>query len=61
MELSHDAGGLFAGLVLLDAPHIHQAAAFIDPLTAFFGGLYLASIGMITSPVMPNILRLNSV
>ena len=50
MELSHEAGALFAGLVLMDTPHVARAARAVEPLTALFGGMYLASLGMIMSP-----------
>merc|ERR1711988_1273334 len=47
LELSHEAGALFAGLVLMDTPHVARA---VEPLTSLFGGMYLASLGMIMSP-----------
>ena len=50
LELSHEAGALFAGLVLMDTPHVQRAAQAVEPLTALFGGMYLASLGMIMSP-----------
>jgi|MDSY01.1.fsa_nt_gb CPA2 family monovalent cation:H+ antiporter-2 len=50
LELSHEAGALFAGLVLMDTPHVARAARAVEPLTSLFGGMYLASLGMIMSP-----------
>lgn len=50
LELSHEAGALFAGLVLMDTPHVQKAAQAVEPLTSLFGGMYLASLGMIMSP-----------
>jgi Kef-type K+ transport system membrane component KefB len=50
LELSHEAGALFAGLVLMDTPHVKKAAVAVEPLTSLFGGMYLASLGMIMSP-----------
>uniref|UniRef100_A0A7S2HHK2 Cation/H+ exchanger transmembrane domain-containing protein n=1 Tax=Octactis speculum TaxID=3111310 RepID=A0A7S2HHK2_9STRA len=50
LELSHEAGALFAGLVLMDTPHVQRAAQAVEPLTSLFGGMYLASLGMIISP-----------
>eukprot|EP00615_Pteridomonas_danica_P012317 CAMPEP_0114354110 /NCGR_PEP_ID=MMETSP0101-20121206/19171_1 /TAXON_ID=38822 ORGANISM="Pteridomonas danica, Strain PT" /NCGR_SAMPLE_ID=MMETSP0101 /ASSEMBLY_ACC=CAM_ASM_000211 /LENGTH=568 /DNA_ID=CAMNT_0001495289 /DNA_START=471 /DNA_END=2177 /DNA_ORIENTATION=- len=50
LELSHEAGALFAGLVLMDTPHVQKAATAVEPLTSLFGGMYLASLGMIMSP-----------
>jgi len=50
LELSHEAGALFAGLVLMDTPHVQRAATAVEPLTSLFGGMYLASLGMIMSP-----------
>jgi len=49
-SLSHEAGALFAGLVLIGTPHVKQAAAAVKPLTSLFGGMYLASLGLIMSP-----------
>lgn len=34
----------------MDTPHVRTAAAAVEPLTALFGGMYLASLGMIMSP-----------
>lgn len=50
LELSHEAGALFAGLVLMDTPHVKRASQAVEPLTLLFGGMYLASLGMIMSP-----------
>ena len=49
-SLSHEAGALFAGLVLIGTPHVKQAAQAVKPLTSLFGGMYLASLGLIMSP-----------
>ena len=40
-SLSHEAGALFAGLVLIGTPHVKQAAAAVKPLTSLFGGMYV--------------------
>uniref|UniRef100_A0A7S2WDJ5 Cation/H+ exchanger transmembrane domain-containing protein n=1 Tax=Rhizochromulina marina TaxID=1034831 RepID=A0A7S2WDJ5_9STRA len=50
-DLSHEAGALIAGLVLVDSPHAQRTAQAIEPLASLFGGIYLASLGMIMSPV----------
>jgi len=43
-------GSFFFLKVLMDTPHVRTAAAAVEPLTALFGGMYLASLGMIMSP-----------
>ena len=34
LQLSHEAGALFAGLVLMDTPHVQRAAQAVEPLTS---------------------------
>lgn len=50
LRLSHEAGALFAGLVLVGTPHVDKAKRAVEPLTALFGGMYLASLGLVASP-----------
>ncbi|CAM9563884.1 unnamed protein product, partial [Phaeothamnion confervicola] len=50
LKLSHEAGALFAGLLMFDSPYASRAADSVEPLTDFFGGIYLASLGMIVNP-----------
>ena len=46
---SHEAGALFAGLVLVGTPHVDRAKAAVAPLAALFGGMYVASLGLVIS------------
>lgn len=50
LKLSHEAGALFAGLVLVGTPHVEKAKRAIEPLTSLFGGMYIASLGLVASP-----------
>ena len=50
LKLSHEAGALFAGLVLVGTPHVDRARRAVEPLTALFGGMYVASLGLVASP-----------
>ena len=50
MKLSHEAGALFAGLVLVGTPHVDRAKRAVAPLAALFGGMYVASLGLVVSP-----------
>ncbi|CAM9596913.1 unnamed protein product, partial [Pylaiella littoralis] len=50
LNLSHEAGALFAGLLMVDSPFAKKAHACMEPLTSLFGGMYLGSLGMIVSP-----------
>jgi len=50
LKLSHEAGALFAGLVLVGTPHVDRAKAAVAPLAALFGGMYVASLGLVISP-----------
>ena len=49
--LVHQAGALFAGLLMVDSPFAKKAHARMQPLTSLFGGMYLGSLGMIVNPV----------
>ncbi|KAH8048823.1 solute:proton antiporter [Aureococcus anophagefferens] len=50
LKLSHEAGALFAGLVLVGTPHVDKAKRAVSPLAALFGGMYVASLGLVASP-----------
>ena len=50
LKLSHEAGALFAGLVLVGTPHVDRAKRAVAPLAALFGGMYVASLGLVVSP-----------
>ncbi|CAB1121126.1 unnamed protein product [Ectocarpus sp. CCAP 1310/34] len=50
LDLSHEAGALFAGLLMVDSPFAQKAHARMQPLTSLFGGMYLGSLGMIVNP-----------
>ncbi|CAM9597399.1 unnamed protein product, partial [Scytosiphon promiscuus] len=50
LNLSHEAGALFAGLLMVDSPFAKKAHACMQPLTSLFGGMYLGSLGMIVNP-----------
>lgn len=50
LNLSHEAGALFAGLVLVGTPHVDKAQRAVEPLTSLFGGMYVASLGLVASP-----------
>lgn len=48
--ISPEAGALLAGLAINDPKTISVAMNAAQPLTSLFGGLYLASLGMLVSP-----------
>ncbi|KAJ8604826.1 hypothetical protein CTAYLR_001031 [Chrysophaeum taylorii] len=50
LKLSHEAGALFAGLVLVGTPRVDEARRAVEPLTSLFGGMYIASLGLVASP-----------
>lgn len=50
LQLSIEAGAVFAGIVLMKSPHVPKILASIQPITSVFGGMYLTSLGMIMSP-----------
>lgn len=67
LKLSHEAGALFAGLVLVGTPHVDKAKRAVEPLTSLFGGMYIASLGLVASPkylsdhAFPLLVRVSSV
>ena len=54
LELSLEAGALFAGICLLGSPHVPKVLGAIRPITSVFGGMYVTSLGMIISPAFVN-------
>ncbi|CAM9182261.1 unnamed protein product [Choristocarpus tenellus] len=50
LNLSHEAGALLAGLLMMDSPFAKKAHGCMQPLTSLFGGMYLGSVGMIANP-----------
>ena len=54
LELSHEAGALFAGLVLMDTPHVSKAAKAVEPLTVPLAVLAPSPCGS-TSPPPPSL------
>ncbi|CAN0023217.1 unnamed protein product [Discosporangium mesarthrocarpum] len=50
LNLSHEAGALLAGLLMMDSPLAKNAYGCMQPLTSLFGGMYLGSMGMIANP-----------
>ena len=51
MGLSLELGTLLAGLSFTWRSHVNRTSAAIDPLSHVFGGMFFASIGMLTNPV----------
>lgn len=50
LQLSIEAGAVFAGIVLMKSRHVPMILSSIQPITSVFGGMYLTSLGMIISP-----------
>ena len=50
LKLSHEAGALLAGLVLVGTSHVERCKRAVAPLAALFGGMYVASLGLVASP-----------
>ncbi|KAJ1454544.1 hypothetical protein M885DRAFT_521829 [Pelagophyceae sp. CCMP2097] len=50
LKLSHEAGALFAGLVLVGTKHVQRVSHAVAPLASLFGGMYVASLGLVASP-----------
>ena len=50
LQLSIEAGALFAGIVLIKSPHVPKVLDSIESITSVFGGMFLTSMGTIISP-----------
>lgn len=50
LQLSLEVGAVAAGLLMTYTPYARQAESTLEPLMSLFGGMYLASLGMIINP-----------
>jgi len=51
LQMSLEVGAIAAGLLMSYTPYATQAESTLEPLTSLFGGIYLASLGMIINPL----------
>jgi len=51
LQMSYEVGAISAGLLMSYTPYAKQAESTLEPLTSLFGGIYLASLGMIINPM----------